>query len=178
VVRRFNSREQKFLIGRAVFALLQRSALAGKLPEQELADLLGDCIRLVVPGFEGLGRRDEERIRTLRKLLPRKAMRALEEPARQVADGPVPDLGKTLQGLFASGNRAGLLVCGDPALALTMVLREDPAFSASKAPESKESVLRAVRERADLKALITFSVSEELFTLRDKVGPTLPERAI
>ncbi|HET6981409.1 MAG TPA: tetratricopeptide repeat protein, partial [Myxococcaceae bacterium] len=178
VVRRFNSREQKFLIGRAVFALLQRSALAGKLPEQELADLLGDCIRLVVPGFEGLGRRDEERIRTLRKLLPRKALRALEEPARQVADGPVPDLGKTLQGLFASGNRAGLLVCGDPAVALTMVLREDPAFSASKAPESKESVLHAVRDRADLRALLTFSVSEELFTLRDKVGPTLPERSV
>jgi tetratricopeptide (TPR) repeat protein len=178
VVRRFNSREQMFLIGRAVFALLQRSALAGKLPEQELADLLGDCIRLVVPGFEGLGRRDEERIRTLRKLLSRKALRALEEPARQVADGPVPDLGKTLQGLFASGNRAGLLVCGDPAVALTMVLREDPAFTSSKGPESQESVIRAVRERADLKALITFSVSEELFTLRDRVGPTLPERAV
>jgi tetratricopeptide (TPR) repeat protein len=178
VVRRFNSREQKFLIGRAVFSLLQRSALAGKLPEQELADLLGDCIRLMVPGFEGLGRRDDERIRTLRKLLSRKALRALEEPARQVAEGPVPDLGKTLQGLFASGNRAGLLVCGDPAVALTMVLREDPAFTSSKAPESQESVIRAVRERADLKALITFSVSEELFTLRDKVGPTLPERAV
>jgi hypothetical protein len=39
-------------------------------------------------------------------------------------------------------------------------------------------VLRAVRDRADLRALITFSISEELFSLRDKVGPTLPERAI
>ncbi|HTS80824.1 MAG TPA: tetratricopeptide repeat protein [Myxococcaceae bacterium] len=178
VVRRFNSREQKFLIGRAVFALLQRTALAGKLPEPDLADLLGDCIRVVVPDFEALGRRDDARIRNLRKVLPRKALRALEDPARELAGGPVPDLGKTLQGLFASGNRAGLLVCGDPAVALTMVLREDPAFTASKAPESQESILRAVRERADLRALVTFSVSEELFTLRERVGPTLPERAI
>ncbi|HZX42364.1 MAG TPA: Adventurous gliding motility protein K, partial [Myxococcaceae bacterium] len=180
VVRRFNSREQKFLIGRAVFALLERTALAAKLPEPALAALLGDCVRVVVPEFEGLGQRDEERIRTLRKLLPRKALRALEEPAHELARGPAADLGKTLQGLFASGNRAGLLVCGDPAVALTMVLREDPAFATPKAPESPESVsvIRAVRERADLRALLTFSVSEELFTLRDRVGPTLPERAV
>jgi tetratricopeptide (TPR) repeat protein len=178
VVRRFNSREQKFLIGRAVFAVLARTALAGKLPEAELADLLGDCIRVVVPDFDALGQRDDARVRTLRKLLPRKALRALEEPAREVAQGPVPDLGRTLQGLFASGNRAGLLVCGDPAVALTMVLREDPSFAAGRAPESQESIVRAVRERADLGALLNFAVSEELFALRDRVGPTLPERAI
>ncbi|MGZ6134728.1 MAG: hypothetical protein ACXWK9_09730, partial [Myxococcaceae bacterium] len=112
------------------------------------------------------------------KLLSRKSVRALEEPARELAQGPMPDLGRTLQGMFASGNRAGLLVCGDPAVALTMVLREDPAVATSKAPESQETVMRAVRERADLRALLNFSVSEELFSLRDKVGPTLPERAI
>src|SRR5262249_5204447 len=178
VVRRFNSREQMFLIGRAVFALLERTTLAGKLPEAELANLLGDCIRLVVPDFEALGHRDEERLRTLRKMLPRKTLRALEGPAWEVAHGRVPDLGKTLQGLFASGNRAGLLVCGDPAVALTMVLREDPAFAASKAPESQESILRAVQERPDLRALVTCAVCEERFTLGDRVGPTLPERAI
>ena len=178
VVRRFNSREQKFLIGRAVFALLERTALAGKLPEPELADLLGDCIRVVVPDFDRLGRPNEERVRSLRKTFSRKTLRALDGPTWEVAHGRVPDLGKTLQGLFASGNRAGLLVCGDPAVALTMVLREDPAFASSKVPESPESVARAVRERADLRALLNFSLSEELFTLRDRVGPTLPERAV
>ncbi|HZJ55595.1 MAG TPA: tetratricopeptide repeat protein [Myxococcaceae bacterium] len=178
VVRRFNSREQMFLIGRAVFALLERTALAGKLPEPGLADLLGDCIRVVVPDFEGLGRRDDERVRSLRKTFSRKTLRALDGPAWEVAHGRVPDLGKTLQGLFASGNRAGLLVCGDPAVALTMVLREDPAFASSKAPESPESAARAVQERADLRALLNFSLSEDFFTLRDRVGPTLPERAV
>jgi hypothetical protein len=114
----------------------------------------------------------------LRKLLSRKSLRALEEPVQALVEGPVPDLGKTLQGMFASGNRAGLLVCGDPAVALTMVLREDPAVATSKAPESQEMVMRAVWERADLRALLNFSVSEELSSLRDKVGPTLPERAV
>src|SRR5262249_5185459 len=92
VVRRFNSREQMFLIGRAVFALLERTTLAGKLPESQLADLLGDCIRLVVPDFDGLGHRDEERRSTLRKMFSRKTLRALEGPAWEVAHGRVPDL--------------------------------------------------------------------------------------
>ena len=44
------------------------------------------------------------------------------------------------------------------------------------AKEFKSLDLKAVKK--DLRALMTFSVSEELFTLRERVGPTLPERAI
>ena len=179
VVRRFNSREQKFLIGRAVFAMsFSAPRSPGNFPNRSWRICSETASGWCVPDFEGLGRRDEERIRTLRKMFSRKTFRALENPAWEVAHGRVPDLGRTLQGLFASGNRAGLLVCGDPAVALTMVLREDPAFVSSKAPEAPESIVRAMRERADLRALLTFSVSEEMFTLRDRVGPTLPERAI
>ncbi len=88
VVRRFNSREQKFLIGRAVFALLERTALAGKLPEPELADLLGDCIRVVVPGLRG-ARPPRRGVASARcaSSSRRKALRALEEPAREIARG-------------------------------------------------------------------------------------------
>ena len=80
----------------------------------------------------------------LRKLLPRKALRALEEPAREIAQGPVPDLARTLQGMFASANRAGLLVCGDPAVALTMVLTGGPGGRHVEGPQSQESVFRAM----------------------------------
>ena len=177
VVRRFNSREQRFLTGRAVFSLMERTALLGRLGEDELADFLGDCVRVVVPGFEGLGRRDDGRVRTLKKLLPRRVVRMLEEPARALDRGPVPDVGLTLHGLYASANRAGLLSCGDPAVALSMVLREDPGFVPSRA-ESPEAMAAAVLERADLRDLVSFAVSEELFALRERVGPTLPERAV
>ena len=150
----------------------------GNFPKTSWRNLLGDCIRVVISDFDGLGRRDEERIRTLRKMFSRKTLRALENPAWEVAHGRVPDLGRTLQGLFASGNRAGLLVCGDPAVALTMVLREDPAFVSSKAPEAPESIVRAVRDRAESEgARDVLGVGGDVHAER-WVGPTLPERAI
>jgi hypothetical protein len=104
-------------------------------------------------------------------------LRTLEAPARALDRGPVPDVGKTLHGLDASANRAGLLSCGDPAVALSMVLREDPGFVPGRA-ESPEDLAAAVRARPDLRALLSFAVSEELFALRERVGPTLPERAV
>jgi hypothetical protein len=175
VVRRFNSREQKFLIGRAVFALRERTALLTKLGEAALADFLGDCVRVVVPEFDRLGTADESRVRLLRKLLSRRALRALEAPARALADGPVPSLTQTLYGIDASANRAGLLMSGDPAVALGMVLREDPGVASGAG--GPEGVLQAVEQRADLRALMAFSVSEALFELRARVGPSLPERS-
>jgi len=89
----------------------------------------------------------------------------------------VRDVGRTLRARDASANRAGLLTCGDPAVALSMVLREDPGFVPGRA-ESPEAVAAAVQDRADLRALVSFAVSEELFELRERVGPTLPERAV
>jgi tetratricopeptide (TPR) repeat protein len=175
VVRRFNSREQKFLIGRAVFALRERTALLTKLGEAALAAFLGDCVRVVVPEFDRLGTADESRVRLLRKLLSRRALRALEAPARALADGPVPSLTRTLHGIYASANRAGLLMSGDPAVALGMVLREDPGVASGAG--GPEGVLQAVEQRADLRALMAFSVSEALFELRARVGPRLPERS-
>jgi len=174
VVRRFNSREQKFLIGRAVFVVRERTALLTKLGEAELADFLGDCVRVVVPEFDRLGTADGGRVRQLRKLFSRRAYRALEEPARALADGPIPPLNRTLHGLYASANRAGLLMSGDPAVALGMVLREDPGVASGAG--GQDGVLQAVAQRSDLRALLAFSVSEELFELRARVGPRLPER--
>ena len=85
------------------------------------------------------------------------------------------DLPATLDALSAAANRAGMLMAADPGQALELVLREDPGFS-SPQPDAAEPVLRAVRERADLRALLTFAVSEEFFALRRKVGLALPDR--
>ena len=63
-------------------------------------------------------------------------------------------------------------MCGDPAIALALVMREDLNLSGARA-EGMELVVQTVRQRSDLQALIQFCVSEDLFRLRERVGPGL-----
>ena len=49
VVRKFNAREQKFLIGRAVLGLLNKTAVLSKLSPGETADLFGNSVRIHAP---------------------------------------------------------------------------------------------------------------------------------
>ncbi len=58
VVRKFNAREQKFLIGRAVLGLLNKTAVLSKLSQGETADLFGNSIRIHAPQFTALGRQE------------------------------------------------------------------------------------------------------------------------
>ena len=71
VVRRFNIREQRFLYGRAAMALFDKSAILRKLAPAELADVLGNSVRIHQPNFDGLGRRNEEQGKQLRRAYSR-----------------------------------------------------------------------------------------------------------
>jgi hypothetical protein len=172
VVRKFNAREQKFLIGRTVLGLLNRAAVLSKLSVNETADLLGNTVRIHVPAFSALGRRSDEQTKALRRAASRRALKALEEPAHSLQDvGPI-QMEPLLSALQYSADRAGLLMCGDAQVAMTMVLREDPAFAHSRV-EGREQLEQAVRERADLQVLMAFALSEEHFRLRTRLGLSL-----
>ncbi|MGO9064475.1 MAG: tetratricopeptide repeat protein [Myxococcaceae bacterium] len=174
VVKRFNAREQKFLFGRAVLGLRNHAAVLSRLSMEETARFLGAAVRIAMPSFAGLGPPDEELSRTLRRQLSRRRLRELGLAARAVASSSRVDLSATLRALSAAANRAGMLMAGDPALALQLVLREDPSVSGTR-PETPEPVLQAVRERADLRSLIAFALSDAFFHLRRKAGLALPE---
>ncbi|MCI0673995.1 MAG: Adventurous gliding motility protein K, partial [Myxococcaceae bacterium] len=73
VVRKFNAREQRFLIGRVVLGLLDRTAVLSKLSVNETADLLGAAVRIHHPDFAGLGRKNEELTKQLRRAASRKS---------------------------------------------------------------------------------------------------------
>ncbi|HET9449646.1 MAG TPA: tetratricopeptide repeat protein, partial [Aggregicoccus sp.] len=172
VVRKFNPREQKFLMGRAALGLLNRSAVLQKLSAGETAELLGSAVRIHVPDYSGLGRRNDELTKQLRKACSRKTLKALEAPAHALADAGALELQPVLDALTYSADRAGLLLCGDVSVALGMVLREDPNVSTVRL-EGADPVRAAVRERADLGALLDFALSEDFFRLRQKLGLAL-----
>jgi hypothetical protein len=171
-VRRFNAREQRFLLGRGVLGLYNRTAVLLKLSAGETAELVAQSVRIHAPAFALLGRRNDEAIKQLRKLYSGKTLRALELPSSELAASPRVDVAGTVQALAHSADRAGLLVCGDPVIALSLVMREDLNVSNAR-PEGPELQLEAVRQRGDLQALIKFAVSEDFFRLRQRMGPAL-----
>lgn len=173
VVRRLNIREQRFLYGRAALGLFDKAAIVRKLAPGELADVLGNAVRIHQPNFDGLGRRNEEQTRQLRRAFSRKALKALEEPADAVASGAKPGgIEGLTQSLMFSLDRAGLVVAADLSAALGLMLREE-ATGAQPRPETAEGVAAGVAARPDIRELMTFALSDDFFRLRQRVGLTL-----
>jgi hypothetical protein len=172
VVRKFNAREQNFLIGRAVLGLRNKTAVLHRLSKGEVADLIGNSIRIVDPEFEKLGRRNDEASRQLRKAYSRKTLKALELPALEFSALRDVALVELLEGLSLAADRAGLLVCADVAAGLNMLMRQDPNYSALRT-DTPDPYLSAVKERHDVRELLDFALSDDFFKLRQKLGVAL-----
>ena len=172
VVRRFNAREQKFLIGRAMLGLLNKTAVLSKLSRGETADLFGNSVRIFAPQFTALGRNNEEMVKQYRRAYSLKALKALEPAALELGPQPKVELELVLEGLGYSADRAGLLMCGDVSVGLNLVLREDPNFANTRV-ESPEPLLQALRERTDLGQLLSYVLSDEFLRLRQRLGLSL-----
>ncbi len=170
VIRRFNVREQRFHFGRGAIGLLDKTALLRRLSTSDVADVLGSSVRIHVADYAGLGKRNEELSKQLRKAYSRKALKALEEPSAALASLQAPpNVDLTLQGLTFTSDRAGLLVSADPSAGLGLCLREDPAARV----DSSEAIVAAVHHRPDLRELVAFSISDDFFRLRQRIGLSL-----
>jgi cellulose synthase operon protein C len=172
VVRRFNIREQRFLFGRAALGLADKAALVRKLSMAEFADVLGNSVRIHQPTWGGLGRKNEEQSKTLRKAYSRRALKLLEEPASAMAAINAVAIEPFVQGLLFSFDRAGLLMCADVAAGLALVLKEESGPTALKA-ENTDLIMQALGQRPDLRELMGFALSDDFFRLRQRVGVSL-----
>ena len=172
VVRRFNIREQRFLYGRAAMGLYDKAALLRKLTPAELADVLGNSVRIHQQGFDGLGRRNDEQSKQLRKAYSRKSLRLLEEPAQAAVALTKVVIEPIVQGLMFAADRAGLVVSADPTAGLNLILKEEVPANQPR-PESPEAIAQAVHTRADLKELMTFAITDDFFRLRQRIGVSL-----
>ncbi len=83
------------------------------------------------------------------------------------------ELEPALAGMAFSADRAGVLMCGDVSMGLTMVLREDPNFATARL-DNAEPLLQALRERADLQQILTYVLSDDFLRLRQRVALALP----
>jgi cellulose synthase operon protein C len=172
VVRRFNLREQRFLFGRAAFALANRSAISRKMATSELLDLIGNSVRIHQPNFVGSKRLTDEQSKLLRRAYSRKALKMLEEPAQQMLSAMPLNVDAFVIDVEHSCDRAGLLMSGDPSAALSVLLREDPRAGGIKT-EGTDAIGRAVSERSELKQALSYCLSDDFFRMRQRIGTSI-----
>ena len=110
-----------------------------------------------------------ELTRQLKKAFSRKALKSLEGAALAMTTANDIDVVQTLEWLSWSGNRAGLLMCGDVAAGLNMILRLDANQSSPKA-DPTEPIAPMIETRLDVRDALVFVLSDEFFKLRQKLG--------
>jgi len=85
-------------------------------------------------------------------------------PARALAAAPPADLAAWRAAAASTADRAGLLLCGDVAIAVALLLRR----GAGRPPEGA-AALAAAASRPDVLALLAFAASEAHFVLRQRL---------
>jgi len=161
---RFQKREQAFLLGRVAWMVRQGSGFWARFSPATLADLLGAAVRLVEPGFLGIGAPDDEAVKRLGKALGRRGRKSLEAPVARLREEKSTETAADLiRAGRRSADRAGLLFSGDLPASIGLLLR---GSGAELRLDSAEAVAEAIEGRDDVEELLRFSVSEEHFRLR------------
>lgn len=163
--------EARFLIGRALAAIRLQAHLADSLQPGVFETAIASAVRAAVPGYAALGHPSEELARRFAKALPRRARRALESAAREIAalEAP-PDLLRWRTAAARTADRVGALLCGDLPTALTLLV-SDRAMGGAVIPAPERAA--AALERPEVAALIAFAATEEHFRLRKRLRVAL-----
>ena len=147
--------ELRFLFGRCFKMIQSHMALPMRLTPEDLGLLVGGIVRQFVPDFVPAGF-DEAQIVAeagrMVRIIPKKMHGELLPFALECASESL-DLKQIGPSLVHTANRAGLLCCGLPGPSLTAI--------------------RRLADDAQLRALLRFTVSDELAELRRQLGTAL-----
>ncbi len=147
--------ELKFLLGRCFKMIQSHMALPMRLTPEDLGLLVGGIVRQFVPDFVPAGFEEAQIVAEagrMARIIPKKLHGDLLPFALECASESL-DLKQIGPSLVHTANRAGLLCCGLPGPSLTAV--------------------RRLSDDAQLRALLRFTVSDELAELRRQLGTSL-----
>jgi hypothetical protein len=120
------------------------------------------------------GEKGAEQAAKLKKALPYKVAKRLAELFQENDATPFSSA-RWRAVVHETGNRAGLLVCGDLRAAAQIVAHEQ-APEVGEAPEAE--VLRELaRAEGPLRGLLRYAISEEYFALRESLGTGVSKAA-
>ena len=152
VPKRFNARQQRFLYARALAHIRRGTQAVAGMPPARLGALLGELVRLSAPAgtdFSRLPPPDGALAELLARLGVDVRARLSALAARTAAEMPT-NFEPLVLGIRESAERAGLLVCADPAAAIALVSAE----------------VGGGLEKAEVARLVRFAVSDAALALR------------
>jgi hypothetical protein len=166
-----SEQELRFRIGHALELLRPEYVLAATMDPVTLDDMFTAALKAFHPKHNRwrAGSEDSaaEEAAKLKKALPYKLAKRIAEIFQEHADAEL-SCSQWRAAVLETGNRAGLLLCGELRAAVQVVLRE----STVDVPEviSQEYLREQSQKPGPLKELLRFFVSQEHFGLREILG--------
>jgi hypothetical protein len=166
--------EIRFRLGRALELTRPEYILAATVPPREFAPLFASVLKAFHPRHARwrAGEKGAEQVAKLKKALPYKVAKRLAELFQENDATPFSSA-RWRAMVHETGNRAGLLVCGDLRAAATIVAAEQP----DAGDPTPERLREVARTPGPLRGLLRYAISEEYFTLREFLGTGVPKAA-
>src|SRR5437763_10564268 len=127
VPKRWSPRQQRFLYARALAHIRRGTHAIAHLPVAELSSLVAQIVRIAAPvdtDFSRLPPPDPALGERLAPHFGQEARETLSWLAANVAAEAVPDWDGLALGIRESAGRVALAICGDPAVAISIVCGE------------------------------------------------------
>ncbi len=165
--------ELRFLLGRALEYARPEYILAAGLEPSEFNSLFAAILRAFHPRHSRRKLDDSDpisrRAKNLKKDLPYRVSRKLVDLLQKKAHVEF-NSASWRKAVKMTGNRAGLLVCGDLKSAVSVVLAEETGSEVGEDFPTDEAFDEILRESDVLRDLMSFAVSEEFFQARRRLG--------
>mgnify|MGYP001826364753 CR=1 FL=1 len=168
IVQRYQERLLRFLLARSLARIRSHHLLPFRLGE-EIGGVIAALISIACASYDppaSIGGLEELTVR-LQKVIGRRVKSRLQSPALELSDRPFsPD--RWLGWMEQTEDRLALTITGDLMAALE-VIRQDDGFQLDTASDTPTADLAAAAGPRT-RHLLSFAVSEEYLTLRERLG--------
>jgi hypothetical protein len=166
--------EMRFQIGRGIELTRPEYILAAGLPPREFAHLFASVLKAYHPRHSrrpaNPNDASNDQMLKLKRSVPYKISKRLAELFGALGSTAWSSI-EWRSLVQQTGNRAGLLVCGQLKTAVNVVLAERPGAHKTDGGEpSGDELRRMASAHQPLKALLQYAISEDYFHLREKLG--------
>jgi hypothetical protein len=171
--------EVRFQIARGLEMTRPEYILAAGVRPKQFTALFASVLRAFHPRHakrrSAAGDAAAEQAAKLKKNVPYKVSKQLVELFQKLGNTSWSSL-RWRTVVHQIGNRTGLILCGDLATSAQIVMHDEGSVPAGETA-SPETIRRLATSNEPLRELLRFAISEDYFTLREKLGTAIAKAA-